>query len=348
MKAFFLQLPTLALLLPPCSALNIAITGTNSGIGASAASQLLTQGHTIYHACRTAEGAQEAVASAGGGIPMVCDLADLSSVRAFAETIAANTDEDALDVLCLNSGVSPSRSAEVPVMTKDGFEATIGINHLGHFCLANLLQPTLAKSENGRLVVTASSVHDPDSLGGTVQGDPATGATLGDLSGLGVEVGEAGAAVMVDGATTFNGAKAYHDSKLCNVLFAKEAHKRWGGTGDENGISVRAFNPGLIASTGLFRAAREDNPLSTAIFSFAATNLFGFSVPVEVGGARLAYLATASDDEVPSGSYLSAHKATSKAVSVADGFASAVISKEAMDEDLASRLWEKSAEVIGL
>ena len=89
------------------SALKIAITGTNSGIGRAAASLLRKDGHTVYHACRTAEGAQ--LAAAGGGVPMVCDLADLSSVRSFAAALTEQASD--LDVLCLNSGVSPSRKA---------------------------------------------------------------------------------------------------------------------------------------------------------------------------------------------------------------------------------------------
>ena len=319
-------------------ALHIAITGTNSGIGRSAAAILLRQGHSVYHACRTAASAEEAVAAAGGGIPLVCDLADLASVRAFAE--ALSTQAPGLDVLCLNAGVSPSRKAATPRRTRDGFEETIGVNHLGHFCLASLLQPLLARN-GGRLVVTASGVHDPDSPGGTVQGDPATGATLGDLSGLGAQ--DEGGAVMVDGARAYGAAKAYHDSKLCNVCFAREAHRRWGAT-----VSVRSFNPGLITNTGLFRAARADSPLGTALFSFVATNLAGFSQPVEVGGARLAYAATASDGEVPSGSYLSAPSATSKAATRADGFDAARVSTEAQDDAKAARLWERSAEVVGL
>ena len=68
------------------SALSVAITGTNSGIGKAAASLLLKDGHTVYHACRTAEGAQQAVEAAGGGTPMVCDLADLSSFPSFPTT----------------------------------------------------------------------------------------------------------------------------------------------------------------------------------------------------------------------------------------------------------------------
>ena len=71
-------------------------------------------------------------------------------------------------MLCLNSGISPSRKAEQAKRTSDGFEETIGVNHLGHFYLASLLTPTLATAVQPRLVVTASPVHDPTSGGGNV------------------------------------------------------------------------------------------------------------------------------------------------------------------------------------
>ncbi|EOD11235.1 hypothetical protein EMIHUDRAFT_76865 [Emiliania huxleyi CCMP1516] len=313
------------------AALQIAITGSNSGIGASASKMLLERGHSVIHACRTAEAAAEAVALAGGGAPMVCDLADLQSVRRFAASLSAEA--PALDVLCLNAGVSPSRKAEVPARTRDGFEETVGVNHIGHFLLASLLEPVLTRSE-GTVVVTASGVHDPDAPGGTVQAraaqSPASSACPDPTPDPPGRPGDR--------------SDAYHDSKLCNVLFAAEAARRWGG----GGVAVRAFNPGLITSTGLFRAARRDNFLSAALFSFVATSVARFSQPVEVGGARYAYLATAPEEEVPPGSYLSAPAATSAAATVADGFGPAAVSREAQDKELAARLWERSSAVVGL
>jgi NAD(P)-dependent dehydrogenase (short-subunit alcohol dehydrogenase family) len=89
--------------------------------------------------------------------------------------------------------------------TADGFEETIGVNHLGHFLLAQLLLPTLSKSTRARLVITASPVHDPSSGGGDV-GAPAS---LGDLAGLAAGPGF----TMVDGGP-YDPDKAYKDSKV--------------------------------------------------------------------------------------------------------------------------------------
>jgi protochlorophyllide reductase len=85
------------------------------------------------------------------------------------------------------------------------FKHQVGVNHFGHFYLNHLLLPMLAK--DGRIVVTASSVHDPESPGGA-QGESAT---LGDLLGL-QQFGRD--CEMLDG-NGFNPDKAYKDSKVC-------------------------------------------------------------------------------------------------------------------------------------
>eukprot|EP00629_Pelagomonadales_sp_RCC1024_P017814 CAMPEP_0119269676 /NCGR_PEP_ID=MMETSP1329-20130426/6989_1 /TAXON_ID=114041 /ORGANISM="Genus nov. species nov., Strain RCC1024" /LENGTH=317 /DNA_ID=CAMNT_0007269677 /DNA_START=273 /DNA_END=1222 /DNA_ORIENTATION=- len=304
---------------PRAAGLKIAITGSSQGIGLDAAKRLLADGHEIYHGCRSAARAEAAVAGAGGGVPLVCDLASLASVRGFAAALP----ED-LDVLCLNAGIAPSTKATAPAPTADGFEECIGTNHLGHFLLADLCKDRL---RGKRLVVTASSVHDPEQPGGAVGGKG--GATLGDLSGLGRL--EPGGPTMVDGAADYDGGKVYKDSKLCNVLFAREALRRLPD------VRVVSFNPGFIPASGLFRAPREDNWLGATAFTFFA-GLAGFAVPIEVGGERLAYMATA---DLPSGSYLSADTG-SRAASIADGFDDGLISKEGSDDALAAKLWDRS------
>ena len=58
-----------------------------------------------------------------------------------------------LDTLVLNAGLSLNVGDSTEQFTAEGFELTVGTNHLGHFALAGLLQPTLAKSAlNPRLV----------------------------------------------------------------------------------------------------------------------------------------------------------------------------------------------------
>lgn len=81
---------------------------------------------------------------------------------------------------------------------------TVGVNHFGHFYLNHLMLPLFAS--DGRIIVTASSVHDPESPGGA-QGIPAT---LGKLDGL-QKFGKD--CEMIDG-NTFNADKAYKDSKV--------------------------------------------------------------------------------------------------------------------------------------
>ena len=315
-----------ALALHRGAGLSIAITGSSQGIGLDAARRLLGEGHVVYHGCRSAARAEAAVAGAGGGVPMVCDLGDLASVRAFARELP----ED-LDVLCLNAGIAPSTRATAPAVTKDGFEECVGTNHLGHFALAEAVAPRLA-ARGGRVVVTASSVHDPAQPGGAVGGKG--GATLGDLRGLARL--EPGGPTMVDGAAVYDGGKVYKDSKLCNVLFAREALARYPG------VDVKSFNPGFIPSSGLFRAPRKDNWLGATAFTLIA-GLAGFAVPVSVGGARLAYVATATD--LARGAYLSAETG-SRAATYADGFDDGLISPEGADAALAARLWDRSRALV--
>ena len=113
----------------------------------------------------------------------------------------------------------------------------LGTNHLGHFYLNHMIMPLVR--DNGRIVVTASGVHDPDSPGGA-QGVPAT---LGDFAGFEKAASGDKKFDMVDG-NAFNADKAYKDSKLCNVLFTRELQRRLNDGGSN--VKVNCFNPGLI------------------------------------------------------------------------------------------------------
>jgi NAD(P)-dependent dehydrogenase (short-subunit alcohol dehydrogenase family) len=123
------------------------ITGANSGIGLSAARELAGKGARVILAVRNTTKGEEAARTISGDTEVrALDLADLGSVRAFAEAI----DED-VDVLIDNAGVMNIPRAR----TADGFEMQFGTNHLGHFALTNLLLPRITD----RVVVIASQAH---------------------------------------------------------------------------------------------------------------------------------------------------------------------------------------------
>lgn len=317
----------------------ILLTGGNSGIGFEAAALLCRAGHRLTLLCRdgtTAEEASRRVAEKAGSTNLsqiappqtaVCDLGDLESVRTCgAALLEAGT---VIDTLVLNAGLQYAGSKE-PRRTPQGFELSVGVNHLGHLLLAQLLTPALEAGSSPRLVVTASEVHDPTSAGGKV-GRPAG---LGDLSGL--KAGED--ACMVDGSTPFNAEKAYKDSKLCNVLFAREFQRRMEAQGQA--LPVIAWSPGLvippISSGGFWRYSRQSNELGQRLFALAARSILRISERVETAGALLAALATDDAYATPGFSYYSNRL-------LAPGrhrFEATSISAEAKDDALALQLLE--------
>jgi NAD(P)-dependent dehydrogenase (short-subunit alcohol dehydrogenase family) len=123
------------------------VTGANSGIGLAAARELAASGAHVVLAVRdVAKG--EAAAAGLHGDPEVrpLDLADLASVRAFAEGLDRN-----VDVLVNNAGVMATPHRQ----TADGFELQLGTNHLGHFALTGLLLPRIGD----RVVTISSGAH---------------------------------------------------------------------------------------------------------------------------------------------------------------------------------------------
>ena len=147
----------------------IVMTGCNSGIGYDAVKRLAADGHTVIMACRTLEKATDAATRIQNElsqqslklIPKACNLADLQSINAFVQDLKQNTDisSTSIDALCLNAGIARNTKAKDVLRTKQGFELTIGTNHLGHFYLTQQLLPLLEKDGgNGgkRIVVTAS------------------------------------------------------------------------------------------------------------------------------------------------------------------------------------------------
>ncbi|MFC9661159.1 oxidoreductase [Nocardia sp. NPDC127606] len=130
--------------LPEQTGRTIIVTGANSGLGAATARALSEAGARVILACRDTAKAERVAAGLRGATEVrELDLANLNSVRAFADSIQR------VDVLINNAGVMalPLRR------TADGFEMQFGTNHLGHFALTNLLLDRVTDR-----VVTVSSV----------------------------------------------------------------------------------------------------------------------------------------------------------------------------------------------
>lgn len=231
-------------------AYTVVITGDNGGLGYACAQALLNASppwHVVL-ACRDAVRAHSAVhtlnntAAPGANVTaMVLDLASLASVRAFSSSLKRKLASGELPPL--HGLVCNAARQGAKVFTVDGFEATFGVNHLGHFLLVNLLLPLLTSP--ARIAVVASGVHDPAQLEGLPAGSgvpPPAWNTPAKLA-----IGELGLEAAGDDAGADRG-RRYSTAKLANVYFTYGLASRL-----PNGVTVNAFDPGLMPGTGLAR-----------------------------------------------------------------------------------------------
>ena len=115
----------------------------------------------------------------------------------------------------------------------------------------------------------------------TLAGNVPPKANLGDMRGLAGGLNGLNSSAMIDGAD-FDGAKAYKDSKVCNMLTMQEFHRQYH---EDTGITFASLYPGCIATTGLFR---EHIPLFRLLFPpFQKYITKGF-VSEDEAGKRLA------------------------------------------------------------
>ncbi len=205
------------------------VTGASSGIGIETARALAANGAEVMLAVRdTAAGERTAVdirATTGNQAVGVgkLDLADLDSVHAF---VAAW--EGPLHLLINNAGVMALPSREV---TDRGWELQLATNHAGHFALTSGLHDALAagahRDAEARIVSLSSRGHLRSPI------------VFDDLH---------------FDERPYDPWLAYGQSKTANILFAVEAHRRWG----PEGITANAVHPGAIFETNLSRHMSPD------------------------------------------------------------------------------------------
>lgn len=284
------------------------ITGANTGLGLAAATELAGHGAHVVLACRNLGKAEAAAAEIRRRRPnAIVDVAelDLGSLDAVREQSAAMLERfPTIDVLMNNAGVMhPPRSK-----TADGFELQLGTNHFGHFVLTSRLLPALRQAPGSRVVTVSSIAH---AQGGDIHFDD-----------LNFE------------RRRYSRQLTYAQSKLANLIFARELDRRLRAAGVESPASV-AVHPG-VAATELSR--HLPFPLNKG---FGLARFTPFAQDPKMGA--LSQLLAATDPRVEGGDYwgprgpfgMSGHPGHSDST------------RKAKDPEIARRLWEVSEELTG-
>ncbi|RSM38395.1 KR domain-containing protein [Amycolatopsis balhimycina DSM 5908] len=281
--------------LPDLTGRRAIVTGATGGIGQATARALAGAGARVVLAVRN-RGKGDAVAAAAPGAVEVreLDLSDLESVRKFAAGWRGD-----VDLLINNAGVS----APTLQRTAQGFEADFGVNHLGHFALTLLLLEHLT----GRVVIVSSQAERLAQL---------------DFDDLNWE------------RRPYRKSRAYNDSKLANLLFAAELHRRLAAAG--SAVAVHAAHPGLVA-TGIYHHSGPRR-MSDVLNGFVVRTL---AQDAEHGALPTLYAAVA---DLPSGSFAG----PSRLAHMRGAPELINRSKAARDPESAGRLWRASERLVSI
>ena len=281
------------------------------------ARQLAKQGAEVVLACRRVAEGDKRAAEIREAFPAAkvevrrLDLGDLASVREFAEGLLA--DHDTLHGLLNNAGVMNTPKGR----TVDGFEMQLGVNHLGHFLLTELLLGALEKGAPSRVVNVSSCFHDK-AMGreGKI-----------DFDDLNFETRE------------YDGWEAYAQSKLANLMHARGLAKRVEG----RGVVAVSVHPGWVRTD----LARHSMP--TFIQNYIARpflKLAGMIEPWE-GAQTSLYALLADDVSSHAGEYYSQTGSYRDRSCNKGGWPLRSPNPAAHDDEAVERLWARSLELVG-
>jgi len=275
------------------SDLTVLVTGANSGLGFETVRALSGRGATVLATARTKEKARDACANlssaSGTTVPLACELTDPTSIRACVAQVKER--DRPLDAIICNAGIM----ALPELKQAFGYELQFFTNYIGHFILVTELLDQL--SETARLVMVSSDAHNMA---------PAEGIDFKNLSG------ERG----------YKPWTAYGQSKLANVLFAKELARRLSGSSK----TANAVHPGLI-NTNLWL---NTNPL----IRFASRIAEPIALKNAAQGASTqCYVAVHPNVNGISGEYFS-HCNIARSTAISN------------DSALATRLWEETEGIV--
>lgn len=265
------------------------VTGCSAGLGRETVRVLGLRGAHVLALARSEATARDVLAATGAdGTPLACDLAEPASVRACVTAVQALGRP--LDALICNAGIMALPRLE----QRHGLELQFLTNHIGHFLLVTGLLEQLAPQ--GRVVCVSSAAH---------HSAPPEGIQFDNLSG------ERG----------YKPWRAYGQSKLANILFARQLAKRLEGSGR----TANALHPGVIRT----RLVRH---LHWGLRGMLAVVAPLFLKSTAQGAATQCYVATHPSLAAVSGAYFKDCNAAQP-------------SRLARDDALAERLWAVSEEI---
>jgi len=239
------------------------ITGANRGIGQATAEELGRLGATLVLVSRRREDGDEvsaAIAKVGTGpAPEVveADLSSQAAVHAAAGEIRAR--HPAVHVLINNAATVPPER----LVTVDGLEMQLAVNHLAPFLLTHLLLPALRAGAPSRVITVSSTTHH---------------GALVDFDDFQSE-------------RDYESAEVYAVTKLMNVLFSSELARRLHGSG----VIANCLHPGAVATKLLADYMRV--PLVGGVLAHT------FGASPEQGADSVVYLAAAPEVAEVSGKY---------------------------------------------
>lgn len=271
------------------------VTGANSGIGKATTLGLLKAGYHVGMVCRNpqkAEAAKKELIAQTGKDSIEIFIADLSKtadIRKVAEEIRNLYDH--IDRLVNNAGMLPNSERETSI---DGWELTFAINHMSYFTLTQELLPLLKNAPAARVISVASEAHRSGRF---------------DPTNLQLEKG-------------YNTFKAYGNSKLFNIMFARELAIRLEGTG----ITSYSLHPGVV-NTGF---AKDSKSFFATLFNLGRALM----ISPEKGADTSLYLCLEEGIEHLNGRYFVKRKPARPSV------------KSATNDADCEALWELSEELI--
>ena len=287
------------------------ITGANSGIGYQAALELARHGAHVLLGVRSLAKGQAALErllqEAPGASAEVAelDIASLTSIHDFSRKFVASN--RVLDLLINNAGVMALPTRE---LTADGFERQFGTNHLGHFALTGLLLPQFRGAPTPRVVTVASLAHRT----GKIEFDN------------------------LQGERSYVPWDTYNNSKLANILFARELDRRARAAGSR--LTSIPVHPGIsktsIVDNGPGTGSKD---LKVRVLKVVAPLIMQDDV---MGALPTLYAATAP--EAKGGEYIGPD-----GFMEFKGYPKVVQARpQALDEAVAKKLWQVSEELTGV